>query len=460
VAQSFSRTVVKIRREPIRLQVAASLFATMKSHVEDTHRGEEAGFLVCGHSSTEETRVLLGREWHPVPEHAVQERNGPNSVLAWDASFNAKMLSRADSLRASLVLVHAHVSSRRPRFSYDDWRNADRFFPSASRMLDGTVCGMVVMGEDSANGVFWLDGREWGKFDRLRVVDFPLLDLEASFQRRRSNLRVRLDRQTRAIGPDSETSLESATVAVVGVSGGGSHVCQQLAHQGIGRLIVIDDQLVEEVQLGRMVGATPTDVRRSFKTSVMRRLVNSIDPEIRVEEVRARVPTRSTLLALKRADLVVAAVDTFAARDQINAFCRRHLLPLIDIGMNVRSDGERLQSAHGQLVVVTPDSPCLRCTPLLSDEVLRREREARPPGYDFTDDAPGEPQVVSMNGALASEASNAVLDLVTGYANGARGAGWWLYDGRAGTMTRATLPPRAAGCPACAELGHGDPLVA
>ena len=45
----------------------------------------------------------------------------------------------------------------------------------------------------------------------------------------------------------------------------------------------------------------------------------------------------------------------------------------------------------------------LWCGPLLSDAVLERERRERPPGYDENPNAPGEPQVVSMNGTLASE---------------------------------------------------------
>ena len=63
-----------------------------------------------------------------------------------------------------------------------------------------------------------------------------------------------------------------------------------------------------------------------------------------------------------------------------------------------------------------------------------------------------------MNGTLASEACNAVLDLITGYSGGARGAGWWLYDGRAGVFERVVEMPRRMGCPACAQAGHGDPV--
>lgn len=150
-------------------------------------------------------------------------------------------------------------------------------------------------------------------------------------------------------------------------------------------------------------------------------------------------------------------VGTLSVGAQINAFCRRHHLPLVDVGLNIETgDGGHLLRADGQVICILPDSPCLQCTPLVSDAVLERERRERPPGYDLNPDAEGDPQVVSMNGTLASEAANIVLDLITGFSGGARGAGWWQYDGRRGDLYRADLPPRRVGCPACAEAGHGD----
>jgi molybdopterin/thiamine biosynthesis adenylyltransferase len=261
-----------------------------------------------------------------------------------------------------------------------------------------------------------------------------------------------------AIGLAAEAQLATASVAVIGVCGGGSHVCEQLAHMGIGRIVPIDHDVVEDVNLGRMVGSTPHDVDITLKTDAMLRLIGSIDPGISVEPVPYEFPAPETITILKTVDIVVACVDSFLVREQINTFCRRHHILLIDIGLGIHTKDQKLISASGQLTVVTPDSACLRCGPLLSDEVLDRERSERPPGYDKNPDAPGDPQVVSMNGVLASEAANTVLDMITGYSSGRRRAGWWQYNGRTGAMTPASEPVRRRPeCPACAEQGFGDP---
>jgi molybdopterin/thiamine biosynthesis adenylyltransferase len=455
------RSVRRWRARPIRsatvgieLRVPQMLFAEVFSHTRDQSRGEEAGFLICCAANTTAGTILLARAWLPVPEDAVVDRGG-DYVLKWSARFNAEAIAMADEINASLVLVHYHGGVH-PRLSGDDLRSARQLFPGVSRLLDDRMSGSVVLGESAASGEFWRSGRETAPLSRLRIVGERLEDYYPDPRAIASQPR-RLDRQTRAIGASSVALLAESRVAIIGLSGGGSHVFQQLAHQGVGALVVIDPQVVDETNLGRLVGAERSDVDRTYKTDIAVRLARRLDPSVEVTPIRKDFPHPDALNAVQGVDVVVGCVDSWRAREQINEFCRRNHIPYVDIGINIETNDGHLTAAHGQLVVVTPDSPCMRCLPLLSDAVLQREREQRPPGYDLNSDAVGDPQVVSMNGTLASEASNAVLDLITGFSSGARGPGWWLYDGRRGTFERAVPMARRTACPACAQQGHGDP---
>lgn len=182
----------------------------------------------------------------------------------------------------------------------------------------------------------------------------------------------------------------------------------------------------------------------------------AVDPSITVIETGDRFPSAAAITAMRGADVIVACVDTFQAREAVHAFCRRYMIPLLDIGIALRSSRERLATADGQLIASLPGKPCLRCW-FVTDSILAAERRDRPPGYDRNPDAPGDPQVASMNGTLASEACNSVLDLITGYSGSRRGVVIWQYDGRAGTLTAADVPSARPDCPACAEEGLGDP---
>jgi tRNA A37 threonylcarbamoyladenosine dehydratase len=56
------------------------------------------------------------------------------------------------------------------------------------------------------------------------------------------------------LGPNSEAVLRTTTVAVIGLCGGGSHVAQQLAHIGVGKLVFIDPDHADTTNINRMVG--------------------------------------------------------------------------------------------------------------------------------------------------------------------------------------------------------------
>lgn len=434
------------------VRIDADLLTAVREHIEDFRQGEEAGFLVCSVSELPDRFVLLAREWLPVPEAAV-ERNAHGSVLSWSAKFNGEALQRALDLNGTLVLVHSH-GTERPRFSPDDREKEPPIFAPASRMLYPFPTGSVLLGDGYAVGSFWRAGERNVTFRRLVALGETITVWRAEPLAPRT--RKRLLRLTPVIGPDGDAKLADVVVGIIGVSGGGSHVVQQLAHQGIGTLMAVDDDTVDETNLGRVVGSTPGDVNRTRKTDLAERVATAIDPNVSVIKIDDLFPSLEAIAALKSADVIVSCVDTFRAREAINLFCRRYMIPLVDIGVTIETRGERLVSASGQVIVSILRRPCMRCW-FLTDAVLEREERERPAGYDRSPDAPGDPQVVSMNGTLASEACNCVLDLVTGYSGDERGARWWLYEGRSGQLERHDLPSRRPGCPACAEEHLGDP---
>jgi molybdopterin/thiamine biosynthesis adenylyltransferase len=438
------------------LRISGGLFDQVRAHVEDFSRGEEAGFLICHINRLPDHDVLLAREWIPIPDHAITRNEG--SVLSWSADFNSDVLARAVELDATPVLVHSHGTSN-PRFSPDDRTKERPLFGAFSRIVDPLPTGTLLIGRGDATASFWINGRNDLQFRRLVIIGDTIETwYSTDMPPQPRPTRRRLGRQTVAIGPTSDAQLANAKIAIVGVSGGGSHVLQQLAHIGVGTLIPVDDQVVDETNLGRLVGATEADIDATPKVDLALRVATGIDSSINVIPVQDRFPVSVAIDALKNADIVVACLDRFDAREGINAFCRRYLIPLVDVGMAIISAEEHLAKADGQVIVSLPGRPCLRCW-FLTDPLLARERRERPPGYDQNPDAVGDPQVVSMNGVLASEACNCVLDLITGYSGGRRGARVWQYEGRSGELVPYDLPSYRADCPACAEESRGDPTL-
>lgn len=253
------------------------------------------------------------------------------------------------------------------------------------------------------------------------------------------------------LGHQSEAALQALTVGVVGLGGGGSHIAQQLAHLGVGKLVLIDPDRVDTSNLNRLVGATERDARRKrTKVSVARRLIKGVNRDIHVRAELGRWQERAK--HLRDCDLVFGCVDSFAARDELERDVRRFLIPYIDVGMDVHGVNGGFAIA-GQVAVSLPGGPCLRCMNVINPDLLGREAAQYGQGGS-------RPQVVWPNGVLASMAIGLALALVTPWASNPSMPCLVEYDGNVPEVrpSSAVLHLARVQCPHFAGVEDtGDP---
>lgn len=232
------------------------------------------------------------------------------------------------------------------------------------------------------------------------------------------------------LGPDSEAILGALHVGVVGLGGGGSHIVQQLAHIGVGHYTIVDHDRIDESNLNRLVGGSTADQKRSaLKCAIAARQIRRILPTARIAQIRK--PWQSDAASLTGCDIIVGCLDSFAGRLELEALARRHLIPYIDLGMDVYEVGPRY-GISGQVTLSLPDKPCLKCMRVIREEW--RAREAADYGA-----AGGRPQVVWPNGLLASTAVGILVQLVTPWHDETSPALLLEYDGNANTVSPSTM---------------------
>ena len=230
------------------------------------------------------------------------------------------------------------------------------------------------------------------------------------------------------LGRRSPFTFTESRVAILGLGGGGSHIVQQLSHVGFERFVLCDPDVVEESNLNRLIGATEADAhQRARKIDVAARVIRGLAPRAKVEAFASAWQEKADVL--RGVDLVFGCLDGYAARQTLESFTRRYLVPLIDIGMDVHCvDGEP-PSMSGQVILSMPGEPCMQCLGYLNSVTLTQEAT----NYG---DAGIHPQVVWANGVLASTAVGVAVDLLTGW-SGRRTALIYLeYDGN----TQALVP--------------------
>lgn len=248
------------------------------------------------------------------------------------------------------------------------------------------------------------------------------------------------------LGRDSERTLKTTRAGIAGLGGGGSHVCQQLAHVGVGNYALADEQTIEDTNLNRLVGATAADVAAArLKTEIAKRVILGIRPDAKVSaEPKAWQEQASRF---RRMDVIFGCVDSFSERDQLERFARRYLIPYIDIGMDVYRHGDRFH-VSGQIAVSLPGRACLRCMGVLREDLLAEEASR----YGA---AGARQQVVWTNGVLASSAVGEFMKLVTPWSPKAP-VPLLEYDADIGTVVASSKLPYLP--PACRHFRGRDDL--
>jgi len=114
--------------------------------------------------------------------------------------------------------------------------------------------------------------------------------------------------------------LSNATVAVVGAGGLGAPALLYLTAAGVGRIQIIDDDVVGLSNLQRQVLYTTNDLGKRKTAAAIARL-QPLNPHILFSECRQRLRRENALEILAAADVVVDCSDNFATRYLVNDAC-------------------------------------------------------------------------------------------------------------------------------------------
>ena len=143
-------------------------------------------------------------------------------------------------------------------------------------------------------------------------------------------------RQNTHLGKDSIRILKSSKVVIVGLGGLGSGVAQILSRMGVGNIVLIDKDDVQDHNLSRQQLYTTDDIGRS-KVDAARSHINEINPEIDVDVIKD-FATVEILEGINDVSCVVDCTDRHSSRRVIDSFCLKNGLPWVH-GAAIREQG-------------------------------------------------------------------------------------------------------------------------
>ena len=130
------------------------------------------------------------------------------------------------------------------------------------------------------------------------------------------------------IGPEGQARLTHTRILVVGAGGLGCPVSSYLVGAGIGRLLLVDPDRVEESNLHRQPLYRMGDVGR-LKVEAAREALAAYNPGVEVEALALRLAPDNVTELVARADIVVDAADSFAATYVLSDACREAGKPMV-----------------------------------------------------------------------------------------------------------------------------------
>lgn len=156
------------------------------------------------------------------------------------------------------------------------------------------------------------------------------------------------------MGIEGQESILASHALVIGAGGLGSPVALYLASAGVGRITLVDDDVVDLTNLQRQIAHTTARVGES-KVSSAQAAIAALNPHIHVHAVQARADAAQLAVWVAAADVVLDCSDNFATRHLINAACVKHQTPLVS-GAAIRFDAQLSVYDARQ-----PQSPCYAC---------------------------------------------------------------------------------------------------
>ncbi len=129
-------------------------------------------------------------------------------------------------------------------------------------------------------------------------------------------------------GPEAQLRLKQASVLVVGAGGLGCPVLLYLAAAGVGRIGIVDDDVVDFSNLQRQVLYTGDDIGRSKAEVAVARL-QAQNPEVECLAYAERLGPENALERIRAYDLVIDGSDNFPTRYLVNDACVLADKPLV-----------------------------------------------------------------------------------------------------------------------------------
>lgn len=362
------------------LAFAGSTHSRLVTHLHPGDGKEAAAVLVCS-SSPVLGRRLVVRQTIEIP-HEVCLFRAPDAIV-WPGSYIEQAIDVAEPEGLAIILLHSHPGGWLDFSQADDGSDA-RVIPgifeafgerhgSAVMTGDGAVrariyapdmsheeVGLVTVAGDEIRN-WWADGIAGGVPSERPMAFTGAMTAE----------------------------LAHLSTAVIGVSGTGSIVAEQLARLGFRDVVLVDPDRVEMKNLNRILNSSAADASSGrLKVEMFAEAISSYRGPGVTTAIPTEIGVRDAVEAVAQCDVMFSCVDSQEGRQFADLIASAFLIPLFDVGVVIptyESDGKPgIADVCGRIDYVQPGGSTLADRGVYTSEGLRAEyvRRVNPKAYE------------------------------------------------------------------------------
>lgn len=443
---------------PVSLRLPMAMAAKLDAHLFPGDGNEHGAVLGTAAVRTNRGFRLLGRHLFPATD-GVDYVPGGRGYRMLTAAFVRRCALACAAEGLAYLAVHNHAVDDRVAFSPIDMASHRRGYPAVLDILEGPPAGGIVSARRAVAGDIWMSADCQMELDHTVVTGMSQKMLYPTPRRARA-ADPEYDRQVRLFGDRGQEILGGQKVAIVGAGGAGSLINEYLARLGVGHLVVVDFDRIDDTNTPRVVGARPMDLRHgqpSHKVAIAERVAREANPSIRYEAMVGDVTEPAVAERLLDCDAIFLAADRMQARLVVNAICHQYLIPTWQVGAKVVNDPSgAIQDVFSVIRRLVPGESCLWCNELinptrLAEEAASQEQQA---AQRYVEDVPA-PSVITLNAVACAHAVDQYLFTSLGLREQSNDIHWLKFqpstDGR-----KLQKPRREPDCPECqGRLGAG-----
>jgi hypothetical protein len=319
------------------LRLTEEQYSVLRGHLFPGDGKEAVAIALCGRRDGDLRHCMMVRKLLLIPHDQCQVRTPVR--VTWPTEMILPLLEEAMARNLAIVKIHSHPRGLRDFSRWDDLSDRELFTsihnwteresPNASVIMlpDGTLFGRLVGPE--------------GAFELLHCISVVGHDLQFWYPlETEARVPEFAMRHTQAFGEGTTKRLGRLCIAVIGCSGTGSIVAEQLARLGAGKLILVDPDRAEEKNLNRILNATIEDALAGrFKVDVLQRAIVNMGLGTQVTAFAKNLYDPEVIKAVAQCDIVFGCMDSVDGRHLLNRVATFYLLPYFDVGVKLEADG-------------------------------------------------------------------------------------------------------------------------